>query len=48
MFQTTAGLEDLYLDREDDIVPGAIQPIVFTNADGERQIVWKFEIEYAR
>lgn len=39
------GLEDLYLEPEDDIAPGSIQPVVLTNEAGEREIAlmrWGF------
>ncbi len=46
-FQIGAGLEELYLDPEDDIAPGSIQPVVRINKDGERQIElmrWGFKL----
>ena len=46
-FAIHAGLEDLYLESEDDIAPGSIQPVVCLNPDGERQIEvmrWGFKL----
>lgn len=40
-------LEDLYLEPEEDIAPGSVQPVVFTNDNGERQIGmmrWGFKL----
>jgi putative SOS response-associated peptidase YedK len=39
-FEAYVGLEDLYLEPEDDIAPGSLQPVVHINEDGERQIEW--------
>ncbi len=47
MFQVSVGLEQLYLDPEDDIAPGSVQPVVLTNDEGERQIEimrWGFKL----
>ena len=47
MFQVSVGLEELYLEPEDDIAPGSVQPVVLTNGDGERQIEmmrWGFKL----
>ncbi len=47
MFQVRVGLEELYLDPEDDIGPGSVQPVVLTNDEGERQIEimrWGFKL----
>ena len=41
------GLEDLYLEAEDDIAPGSIQPVVLTGESGERELVlmrWGFKL----
>lgn len=41
------GLEDLYLEPEEDIAPGSIQPVVYGNDRGERQIGmmrWGFKL----
>ncbi|MCU1316409.1 MAG: hypothetical protein JWN63_1731 [Candidatus Acidoferrum typicum] len=41
------GLEEQYLDPEDDIGPQSLQPVIFTNDDGERQIElmrWAFKL----
>jgi putative SOS response-associated peptidase YedK len=46
-FQAHAGLEELYLDPEDDIAPGSIQPVAHLNHEGERQIElmrWGFKL----
>lgn len=46
-FEIGAGLEDLYLEPEDDIAPGSIQPVVLTNEAGEREISlmrWGFKL----
>jgi putative SOS response-associated peptidase YedK len=46
-FQTYVGLEELYLEPENDIAPGSIQPVILTNPDGERQIElmrWGFKL----
>lgn len=41
------GLEDLYLEPEDDIAPGSLQPVVLANEAGEREIAvmrWGFKL----
>lgn len=46
-FQVGIGLEDLYLEPEDDIAPGSIQPVVVTNEAGEHEISlmrWGFKL----
>lgn len=46
-FAVHADLEELYLEPEDDIAPGSIQPVVRLNPDGERQIElmrWGFKL----
>jgi putative SOS response-associated peptidase YedK len=46
-FSVSVGLEELYLEPEDDIAPGSIQPVIFSNPDGERQIElmrWGFQL----
>lgn len=37
-FDVGMGLDELYLDPQDDIAPGSVQPVVLENADGARQI----------
>jgi putative SOS response-associated peptidase YedK len=37
-FEVGMGLEELYLDPDDDAAPGSIQSVVLTNRDGEREI----------
>ena len=47
MFQVGVGLEELYLEPEEDIAPGSVQPVVLTNGEGERQIEmmrWGFKL----
>jgi putative SOS response-associated peptidase YedK len=46
-FHAYIGLEDLYLDAEEEISPGSIQPVILINPDGERQIEkmrWGFKL----
>ncbi|HEY2857117.1 MAG TPA: SOS response-associated peptidase [Terracidiphilus sp.] len=46
-FHVGMGLEDLYLEPEDDVAPGSIQPVVFENNTGEREIAlmrWGFKL----
>src|SRR5229473_2119993 len=46
-FQVSVGLEELYLDPEDDIAPGSLQPVVLSNQEDERQIElmrWGFKL----
>lgn len=46
-FEIVTGLEDLYLEPEDDIAPGSIQPVVLANDAGEREIAlmrWGFKL----
>lgn len=46
-FEAGMGLDDLYLEAEDDIAPGSVQPVVLENADGMRQIErmrWGFQL----
>jgi len=41
------GLEDIYLEPEDDIAPGSIQPVVLAGEAGEREIAlmrWGFKL----
>lgn len=41
------GLEELYLESDDDIAPGSVQPVVLTNEAGEREIAlmrWGFKL----
>jgi len=47
MFHVSAGLDELYLDADDDIAPGSVQPVVLMNTDGERKIEmmrWGFNL----
>jgi putative SOS response-associated peptidase YedK len=37
-FDAGSGLEELYLEPDDDIAPGSIQPVVYVNQSGEREI----------
>lgn len=46
-FHTGMGLEELYLEPEDDIAPGSIQPVILANESGEREIAlmrWGFKL----
>jgi putative SOS response-associated peptidase YedK len=46
-FRVGMGLEDIYLEPEDDIAPGSIQPVVLTREAGEREIAlmrWGFKL----
>jgi putative SOS response-associated peptidase YedK len=46
-FRVGMGLEDIYLEPEDDIAPGSIQPVVLTGEAGEREIAlmrWGFKL----
>lgn len=46
-FDVGMGLEDLYLEPEEDIAPGSIQPVVLANEAGEREIAlmrWGFKL----
>jgi putative SOS response-associated peptidase YedK len=46
-FDVGMGLDELYLDPQDDIAPGSVQPVVLKNADGARQIEmmrWGFKL----
>lgn len=46
-FRVGMGLENLYLEPEDDIAPGSIQPVVLTGETGEREIAlmrWGFKL----
>jgi putative SOS response-associated peptidase YedK len=46
-FHVVIGLEDLYLEPEDDVAPGSIQPVVLSNEAGEREIAlmrWGFKL----
>jgi putative SOS response-associated peptidase YedK len=46
-FDAHAGLEELYLEADEDAAPGSIQPVVAVNRDGERQIElmrWGFKV----
>ena len=46
-FHVGMGLEDLYLEPEDDIAPGSIQPVVLAGESEEREIAlmrWGFRL----
>jgi putative SOS response-associated peptidase YedK len=46
-FHVGMDLEDIYLEPEDDIAPGSIQPVVLTGEEGEREIAlmrWGFKL----
>ncbi len=46
-FHVGMDLEDLYLEPEDDIAPGSIQPVVLTSESGQREIApmrWGFKL----
>ena len=46
-FRVGVGMENLYLEPEDDIAPGSIQPVVLTGETGEREIAlmrWGFKL----
>lgn len=46
-FSIRVGLDELYIDPEDDIAPGSMQPVVSINQEGERQIErmrWGFQL----
>lgn len=46
-FEAGMGLEDIYLEPEEDIAPGSIQPVVCLDPDGARQIElmrWGFKL----
>lgn len=46
-FHVGIGLEDLYLESEEDIAPGSIQPVVLGNHTGEHEIAlmrWGFKL----
>lgn len=46
-FEAGVCLEDLYLEPDDDIAPGSIQPVVVANPAGEREIAlmrWGFKL----
>jgi putative SOS response-associated peptidase YedK len=46
-FRVGMGLDDIYLEPEDDIAPGSIQPVVLTDEGGEREIAlmrWGFKL----
>jgi putative SOS response-associated peptidase YedK len=47
VFQVRVGLEDLYLNPEDDIAPGSVQPVILSTDDNERQMAsmrWGFKL----
>lgn len=46
-FEVGVGLEELYIEAEEDIAPGSVQPVVLTNEAGEREISlmrWGFKL----
>jgi putative SOS response-associated peptidase YedK len=46
-FQVEVGLDDLPYEEGDDLRPQSLQPVIFTNDDGERQIElmrWAFKL----
>jgi len=46
-FQVEVGLDDLPYEEGDDLRPQSLQPVIFTNNDGERQIElmrWAFKL----
>lgn len=46
-FAVRVGLDELYLEADDDIAPGSVQPVVAMNPDGLRQIEpmrWGFKL----
>jgi putative SOS response-associated peptidase YedK len=46
-FSIRVGLDELYIDPEDDIAPGSMQPVICINQEGERQIErmrWGFHL----
>lgn len=46
-FEVGIGLEDLYIEPEEDAAPGSMQLVVFTNDEGEREIIgmrWGFKL----
>jgi putative SOS response-associated peptidase YedK len=46
-FKVTAGLDETMFDEGDDLRPQSMQPVIYTNDDGERQIElmrWAFNL----
>jgi putative SOS response-associated peptidase YedK len=46
-FVVGAGIEEIYFEAGEDIAPDSVQPVVFLNEDGERQIElmrWAFRL----
>jgi putative SOS response-associated peptidase YedK len=46
-FAVGAGIEEIYFEAGEDIAPDSVQPVVFLNEDGERQIElmrWAFRL----
>ena len=46
-FRIRTGLDEVDFSEEDDIAPGSMQPVVFLNKDGERQLElmrWGFKL----
>jgi putative SOS response-associated peptidase YedK len=51
LFAASVGLEELYLEADDDAAPGSMQPVIRVNDHGERQIAlmrWGFKREDGR
>ncbi|MBB5327827.1 SOS response-associated peptidase [Tunturiibacter gelidoferens] len=47
VFKVTAGLDESVFDEGDDLRPQSMQPVIYTNEDGERQIElmrWAFKL----
>ncbi len=47
IFQIHSALEEVYFDPATDISPGSVQPVIFTNDDGDRQLElmrWGFKL----
>lgn len=47
IFKVTAGLDETVFDEGDDLRPQSMQPVIYTNDDGERQIelmLWAFNL----
>lgn len=51
VFEVTAGLEESDFEPGDDLSPQSMQPVIYENADGERQIElmrWAFKMQDGR
>jgi putative SOS response-associated peptidase YedK len=47
VFHVGMGLEEIYLEPEEDIAPGSMQPVVFNSESGEREMAlmrWGFKL----